>query len=242
MAAAEAPADPAMTDPALAADIRLHAARSVLYGFASAALRRPSEAHLEALAEPGTREVVRHAAAEVGFPAPVEPVLREVRSRTAQELAATYDTIFQVPVDGDDPPVVAYEAHYRDGAEEPQDPPLFLADLAEEIGPEDAHGWPRPDHVAAELGYMETLLEGLCRSLEEGDAGTAGAIQDIGVRLRHHHLADFAPEVGRQLTEVAADAYYEDVGRFLDALIAGDHEARRSSAPFEAEESPWRSG
>jgi len=103
-----------------------------------------------------------------------------------------------------------------------------MADVAgfyRAFGVEVGGGDERPDHVRAELEFMNLLAvkETIARQ-EEDDGEHAEICLNASRAFLRDHLGRFAIRLGDQLAESASDAVYRNAGRLLAGFVALDLE------------------
>ena len=101
-----------------------------------------------------------------------------------------------------------------------------LADVAgfyRAFGVEVVPGSERPDHIAAELEFMQLLAvkEAVAMEAEEGGEHTA-VCRDAARAFLRDHLGRWVPRFVQKLEEEAADPLYASAGRLLDRFVAFD--------------------
>jgi DMSO reductase family type II enzyme chaperone len=84
-------------------------------------------------------------------------------------------------------------------------------------------GAERPDHIAAELEFMNLLAvkEAIARQLE-GDDEHAEICRDASRAFLRDHLGRFAPRLGERLAAADSESVYGHAGRLLGEFVALD--------------------
>jgi TorA maturation chaperone TorD len=226
---------------ARAYDPAVSRARQALYRFAAASLADPRGTAQRLLYDEQARRVAIDAAAIlqdeeafVAMPlaqgelplAALDParVLAELPDSPA-ELNQLYETTFGLLTTGS---VTPYETEYI--------PSKFvfqrsngLADVAgfyQAFGVQPSSREPeRHDHIVVELEFMASLitLERLAEEVEAADSSERAAVCRQGqARFLGEHLAWWVPAFARLLSHSASDTFYQQVGKFLAALIAAE--------------------
>jgi len=83
----------------------------------------------------------------------------------------------------------------------------------------------RPDHIAAELEFMNLLAVKECIALEEEGEGEHSEIcRNASRAFLRDHLARWAPRLGESLAAAGGDPIYSSAGRVLGSFVAFDAE------------------
>jgi len=83
----------------------------------------------------------------------------------------------------------------------------------------------RPDHIAAELEFMNLLAVKECVALqEEGEGEHADVCRNASRTFLRDHLARWAPRLGECLAAAGGDAIYGTAGRLLGGFVTFDAE------------------
>lgn len=97
----------------------------------------------------------------------------------------------------------------------------FYKAFGVEMGP----GAERPDHVTAELEFMNLLAVKEAVALQDEGAGEhAEVCRDASRAFLRDHLGRFAPRLGERLLEGENDPVYASAGRLLGGFVAFDAE------------------
>jgi DMSO reductase family type II enzyme chaperone len=103
-----------------------------------------------------------------------------------------------------------------------------MADVAgfyKAFGVEAESSGERPDHIAAELEFMNLLAVKECIALQEEGAGEhADVCRNAARAFLRDHLARWAPRLGQRLASAAVDPVYRTAGRLLGDFVAFDAE------------------
>jgi TorA maturation chaperone TorD len=103
-----------------------------------------------------------------------------------------------------------------------------MADVAgfyKAFGVQVASDGERPDHIAAELEFMNLLAVKECIALQdEGPGEHAEVCHDASRAFLRDHLGRFAPRLGEALAKGSEEPVYRSAGRLLADFIALDAE------------------
>jgi DMSO reductase family type II enzyme chaperone len=101
-----------------------------------------------------------------------------------------------------------------------------MADVAgfyKAFGVEVESGGERPDHIVAELEFMNLLaVKEYVALVEEGQGEHAEVCRNAARSFLRDHLARWAPRLGSRLAAGSADSVYQSAGRLLAAFVAFD--------------------
>jgi TorA maturation chaperone TorD len=103
-----------------------------------------------------------------------------------------------------------------------------MADVAgfyKAFGVQVVSGDERPDHITAELEFMNLLAVKECIALqEEGESEHAEVCRNASRAFLRDHLARWAPRLGECLAAADGDPVYSTAGRLLGSFVAFDAE------------------
>lgn len=173
---------------------------------------------------PELRQALARLGVDAALEAPAAEVATSLDAAQVDRLRGVYQQTFDASGGLRCPPNET--AHTADSPHRTVTRTYDLADVAgfyRAFGMEVAPGSERPDHITAELEFMQLLAvkEALAAEMERGEA--RGAIcRDAARAFLRDHLGKWVPRFARQLEEAAADPLYAAAGRLLDGFVAFD--------------------